>query len=387
MSGIPIGRLFGISLRVHWSWFIIALLIASSFALGALPEWHSWSSATNWLVGIGAAIGLFASILLHELAHSIMANRLGTMVDHITFFIFGGVSNLHHEPDSARNELLITVVGPLTSYALAILLLGSSILASGEVTPALETQSPALTLILWLGEINLVLAIFNCMPGFPLDGGRILRAVVWARTQDLGRATRVAARTGRVFSWMLIATGIAMLAGVHMPWFGAGIGGIWLAAIGYFLMVVNIRSEQSEAVSSKLSGVPVRTLMRAVHTMDADVSIQAFVDRVLSEGEHAFCVTDRNGLRGIACAHDAARTPREEWTMRTLRSITTPADRMATTAPDAPLSTALDAFQQHHVNELVVLDDGRAIGLLQMRDMATYIQLGVQSQTTSHSDA
>ena len=386
MSGIPIGRLFGVSLRVHWSWFIIAALIAASFAIGALPEWHpGWSMTTNWLVGISAALALFTSILLHELAHSVMANHLGTMVDHITFFIFGGVSNLNTEPESPRNELLITIVGPATSFVIGCVMLGMSMAATGDLTPSLDQQGPALTAMVWIGEINLVLAIFNCMPGFPLDGGRILRAIVWSRTQDMSHATHVAARVGRVFSWLLILAGVAMVAGVHLPWFGTGVGGIWLAAIGYFLMVVNLRSEQAEALHAQLGNVQVRSLMRSAPTMDADVSIQAFVDRVLSEGEHAFCVTDGRGLQGIACAHDAARTPREEWSMRTLRSIATPADRMARTAPDEPLASALQTFQQRQVNELVVMDDGTPIGMLQMRDMVTWIQLGARAESPDSS--
>ena len=376
MSGIPIGRLFGINLRVHWSWSIIALLIASSFALGALPTWHpSWSVATNWTVGIAAAVALFTSILLHELAHSVMANRLGTEVDHITFFIFGGVSNLHHEPSSPRAEFLITVVGPLTSLLIGITMLGTAMGATGTATPALEHQSPIITTILWIGQINIILAIFNCMPGFPLDGGRLLRAAIWSRTGDLTKATRVAAGAGRVVAWGLIMAGTLMIVGVHLPWFGTGVGGIWLIGIGYFLMIANMRSEQAQVLESRLTEVPVTSIMREPRVLNVDVSVQAFVDTVLHGGEHAYGVTDGPRIAGIACAHDAARMPQESWEMRTMRSIMTPADRMATVEPTDTLATALDVFQDRRVNELAVIDGEQMVGILEMRDLATWIQL------------
>lgn len=384
MSGIPIGRVFGINLRVHWSWSIIALLIASSFALGALPTWHpSWSEATNWMVGISAAVALFTSILLHELAHSVMANRLGTQVDHITFFIFGGVSNLHHEPESPRAEFLITVVGPLTSLIIGLTMLGTAMGMTGTLTPALAHQSPAVTTILWIGQINVILAIFNCMPGFPLDGGRLLRAAIWARTGDLTTATRIAATAGRAVSWGLIMVGVLMIVGVHIPWFGTGVGGIWLIGIGYFLMIANVRSQQAQVIESRLAKVPVKSIMRQPRVLNVDVSVQAFVDTVLHGGEHAYGVTDGPRIAGIACAHDAARMPQDSWNMRTMRSIMTPADRMAAVAPSDTLATALDVFQERRVNELAVIEDEAIVGILEMRDLATWLQLTGDRRTTS----
>jgi Zn-dependent protease len=376
MSGIPIGHLFGIHLRLHWSWFIIAMLIASSFAVGSLPIWHpAWTSATNWLVGATAAIALFASILLHELAHSVMANRLGTTVDHITFFLFGGVSNLHHEPESPRNEFLITAVGPLTSLAIGVVTLGTAMGFAGDFTPTLADQPPANTVLLWIGEINLALAIFNLLPGFPLDGGRLLRAAVWHRSGDLQHATAVAARGGRGVAWGLVLIGVAMLVGIDVPWFGSGIGGIWLIGIGYFLMIMNIRSQEAQVLESRLSTAPVRSIMRAPRSVEVDTPIDRFVDRVLHGGEHAYAVRSNGAIAGVVCAHDVARCARSSWNSAPVASIMTPAPRMATVGPDEPLTAALDTLQQRQVNELLVMDQETLVGVLEMRDLTTWLQL------------
>jgi len=203
-GGVHIGRIFGINVRIDWSWIFIFLLVTWSLAIGVFPSWHpEWSLSLSWTVAIAASILFFASILAHELAHSLVAKMRGLPVRRITLFLFGGVSNLEREPPSPKTEFFIAIVGPITSVALGLIFLLMGGLSIGgiqnlaaEPSEMLSQLNPLTTLLLWLGSVNILIGLFNLVPGFPLDGGRILRSLVWMATGSLRKATRWASGAG-----------------------------------------------------------------------------------------------------------------------------------------------------------------------------------------------
>lgn len=241
-GGFRIFRIFGIDVRVDWSWLIILGLVTWNLSTvfgNAHPE---WGAGLRWGLGLVAAILFFASVLAHELAHSLVAKSRGIPVDDVTLFLFGGVSDIEQEPESAGGEFLMAILGPVTSFIIGgvLLLLGgvvSSVRETGGDAMRLISQlSPLTTMVLWLGTINIILGVFNLIPGFPLDGGRVLRSIVWAITGSFRTATVVAAGAGEVIAMLMIAGGILMAFGVRIPIFGKGLGsGLWLALIGWFL--------------------------------------------------------------------------------------------------------------------------------------------------------
>jgi Zn-dependent protease len=252
-SGTSVGVIRGIQVAVDPSVLILFVLIAWQLGSGLFPGWHpEWSHALDWSVAILAASLFFGSILLHELAHSLAAQARGIPVRRIVLFLFGGVSDIQREPTSPGDEFLIAVVGPVTSLALGILftLLGD---AGAHGLPAAATLDPAQayaglspisTLLMWLGSINIALGIFNLIPGFPLDGGRILRSLLWAATGNLRRATRMATAIGHGIAWAFIAGGLVMICGATLPFFGTGLfNGLWLIFIGWFLHHAAVRSD------------------------------------------------------------------------------------------------------------------------------------------------
>ena len=222
-SNIRLGKVFGIKIGLHFSWFLIALLIAFSLSEQFRAVNPAWSAALVVTLAIATAILFFVSLLLHELAHSLMARSHGIPVREITLFALGGVSQIEGESPDAKTEFLIAVVGPLTSLAIGLVCLAAAYALSGPVTPAQAVLT-------WLGYINLSLAVFNLVPGYPLDGGRVLRALLWWKSGDVERATRTAAATGQVVGGLFIAFGIIQF------FFGANFGGLWISFIGWFLL-------------------------------------------------------------------------------------------------------------------------------------------------------
>jgi Zn-dependent protease len=230
--GIKLFRIAGVDVFLGWSLLIIFLLISSSLAAGLFPAWHpEWSAATSWLTGIAAAILFLLSVLVHEMSHALVGRANGMSIPRITLFIFGGMAHLEDEPRHWRVEFWMAIVGPITSLALGFLFIWAGNAAAGgiEMTddPAamFSGLSPAATLLLWLGPVNIVLALFNLVPGFPLDGGRVMRAVLWGITDDYQKATRWASTGGRIFGGLLIAAGLSMALGFRVPFFGTGLGG------------------------------------------------------------------------------------------------------------------------------------------------------------------
>ena len=270
-SGFKVGRIFGINIHIDWSWIFIFLLVTWNLAGAVFPALHpDWGTALNISLGIVASLLFFLSVLLHELAHSLVAKARGLPVRRITLFFFGGVSNIEREPPSPKTEFLMAIVGPLTSILLGI---GFTWLGRQNI-PAMTTAlnnpiqllrglDPLSTMLLWLGPINIIIGLFNLIPGFPLDGGRVLRSILWAAMDNFRRATRWATAIGQGFGWLMILAGIAMVFGANIPVLGTGIGnGIWFAFIGWFLVSAAAQSYQQVIIEDMLEGVPVIRLMR-----------------------------------------------------------------------------------------------------------------------------
>ncbi len=385
MRGFPVGRILGINIQIDWSWIFIFLLVTLNLALAVFPRLHpDWGPLLVWGVSLVAAIVFFASVLLHELAHSLIAKAQGMEVRSITLFLFGGVSNIQRDPPSPRAEFLIAVVGPITSVVLGgIFLVIGGLTVPGDRGVVEDPRrvfaqfGPLTTLLLWLGQVNILVGLFNLLPGFPLDGGRILRSILWKLTNNLRMATRWASWVGQGFGWLLIVTGILMVFRVRVPLFGAGLGGLWLAFIGWFLNTAAQQSYQQLVVQDILEGVPVSRLMRSqVPGARPDASISDLVhEQIMGTDEHAFPVIEGNRLAGLVCLEDVRKVPREAWGTTSVREIMTPAERLTAVGPEEDAGEALRELGERDVNQLPVVRNGQLVGLLRRRDILRWLQL------------
>lgn len=382
-SGFRLARLFGIQIRIDWSWLLILLLVTWSLGSSFAQAHSNWARATVWGVALLAALLFFASVLLHELAHSLVARARGIPVRNITLFLFGGVSSIQHDPESPGVEFWMAIVGPLTSLVLgAILLLVAAphvriVTASGSAMQAIAQLGPLSTILLWLGTINLTLGIFNLVPGFPLDGGRVLRSILWGISGNLRRATRWASWVGQVIAWLMIVSGIAMVFGVQIPYFGTGLlNGLWLAFIGWFLNSASSQSYQQMVVHDILEGVLVGRMMRAdPPTVPPDSSVSSLVhDHVMGTDEAGFPVLEADRLAGIVTLDDVRAIPRADWETTTVRNIMTPFDKLITVSADDDGAVALGRLTQNDVRQLPVVDGHRLVGLLRRRDIMRWLQ-------------
>lgn len=383
-TDFTIGRLLGIRIKIDWSWLLIFILVAWNLSTLFGEIHQTWSLTIRWGVALIGALLFFLSVLAHEMAHSLMAQRQGVPVRSITLFLFGGVSNIQREPPSPGAELLITIVGPITSIIIGILAttagaalapLGTE-LSLSDPTAMASQLSPVATVLLWLGPINVFLGLFNLIPGFPLDGGRLLRSLLWEITNNLRRATRLAAWVGQGFAWLMIIAGIAMVFGVSLPFFGSGLSGLWLVFIGWFLNGAARQSYRQVVVFDMLEDVPVDRLMRHNPlTVSATSSVADFVEEHLMEtDQRAFPVTEGGELVGLVTLQDVRNSSRERWETTRVMDIMTPTAELLTLPPTEEADEALRKLQQQDVRQLPIVEDGQLIGLLRRRDILKFLQ-------------
>ena len=392
-GGFRLARLFGIELRVDWSLSIIFALIVFDLGAGVLPEWHpSWSAALRWGVAVAAAVLFFGSILAHELSHALVAKAKGLSVPRITLFLFGGLAELEREPTSPGSEALIALVGPLTSFAigLASMLVVGTMTTPNEVLAVedgvvdarvwLQTLGPVATLLMWLGPINIALALFNMVPGFPLDGGRVLRAVLWGATNDLQKATRWAAYAGRTVGWALMIMGV-------MNMFRGELGhGLWLVLIGWFLSSAAQQTIRHQLVTKALEGVPVGQLMRTrFERVEPDMTIEALAKRVLvgDVDQKAFPVEREGVLLGLVCIKDFRRFPQGEWSEHKVSEIMTPASELTMLQADVPAERAAEELARREIDNIPVVvesEDARPqlLGIVRRADILRWAYLTQQ---------
>ncbi len=384
-NGFSVGKLFGIEIRIDWSWVLILLLVTWDLAI-ELPSLNStWSTGFTWLLAFIGALLFFGSVLVHELAHSLVSKAKGLNVSNITLFLFGGVSNIQQEPPSALVEFEITIVGPLTSIALGVIFYLIARVSYSQIThpmTGLAGVSPLTAISVWLGYINIILGIFNLIPAFPMDGGRVLRSIIWAATHNLRVATRWASRTGQGIGWLFIVGGLFLIFGGSIPFFGTGfVGGVWLAFIGWFLHSAAQASYQQLVVHDILQGVPVRALMRVdMPRVQADTSIATLVHNwMMQTDEHAFVVMRNGEFVGMVALDDVRKVPRREWEQMDVEEIMTPRDQLLVTTSDEDADKAFEKLATRQVNQLPVVDNGELVGLFRARDVMHWLQLQKES--------
>ena len=384
-SGFRLGKIFGIEVQIDWSWLLIFLLISWNWST-ALGTMHSdWAIVLRWVVAVAAALLFFLSVLAHELAHSLVATSRGIPVSHIRLHLFGGVANLQREPDSAGGEFVMAIIGPVTSLVIGGTLLlitglttGLDNLSARSMQQMLTGLSPTATILVWLGSVNLVLGLFNLIPGFPLDGGRVLRSILWAITGNLRLATRWATAVGRAIAWLMIITGIATAFGYPIPLLGEGVvNGLWLAFIGWFLHNASIQSYQQMIIREALEDIPVASVMRRdPPTVPYDRSVASFVhDFIMKSDDQGFPVVDQGDLVGIATLEDVRSTPQEAWETTSVWEIMTPAAELVTLAPDDDAVKALEILAGRDIRQIPVIREGRLEGLVRRRDLVRWLQL------------
>jgi Zn-dependent protease/predicted transcriptional regulator len=385
-SGFHLARLAGIDVRVDWSLAIIFTLILALLGLTVFPAWHpDWGPALVWTTAFGAAVLFFTSVLLHEMAHALVGRRMGVVINRITLFIFGGMAHIEHEPDKWRSELWMAAAGPAASFAigfgcllLAGLLTGPLELDPEEPARALAALGPLPTLLVWLGQVNILLAIFNLVPGFPLDGGRVLRALLWAYTGSVRKATRLASAAGQAFAWLLIGVGFAMILGFRFPVLGGGlVGGIWLAFIGWFLNNAAFVSYRQLLAREALEGVPVSRVMQTrLETADPAESLRELIEeRMVQSGQRAFPVVERERLVGMVCLRDLQKLDPAQRAMARVRDVMTPAERLVRARPGEDAFEALARLSHHNLNQLPVVEGDRLKGMLRREDLLNWLAL------------
>lgn len=375
-NSIPLFRLFGIEVGLDYSWFLVFLLVAWSLTGHYLMVYQGWSTGFRLLLAVITSVLFFASVLAHEFGHSLVAIRTGVPVRRITLFIFGGVAQLTREPRRALDEFLIAVAGPVVS-----LLLAGGFGALWLLGRFLGLQ-PATVVAGWLGGINLMLALFNLIPGFPLDGGRVFRAIVWGVTGSLTRATWIASRIGQGVAFLFI------LWGVWQAFGGNWVSGLWIAFIGWFLHSAAAGSLQQTTLRDVVQGYTAQDVMwpdcpRVPHSMTLQ---QLVYQAVLRSGRRCFPVVENGRTFGLVTLHHVKDVPQRDWATTTVRDVMTPLNQLQTAQPDEGLYEVLERMTAADVNQMPVMDNGQLLGMVARDRVLAFIRtraelgMGVSAQ-------
>jgi Zn-dependent protease/CBS domain-containing protein len=362
-QSISLGRIFGIPIGLDYSWFLVFALLTWTLAVSYYPaEFKNWPRFEYWLAGAATAIMLFVSVVLHELGHSVVAMRYKIPVRSITLFIFGGVAQIGAEPPSAMAEFWIAVAGPLVSFALAALF--------SLLEPVVTPMAPLLALAKYLAYINTALGLFNLIPGFPLDGGRVFRAIVWGITHSLRRATTIAGNVGRFIGFLFIFYGVWQMVS------GNFINGLWIAFIGWFLESAAIAQIQQQRVEGLLSGHRVSEVMSHNYVLvSADTTLQQMVDHhILARGQRSFVVVQDDQVVGLLTLHHLKEIPREDWDLTTAAQAMIPLGRLKRIQPDVEMWSAVQEMDRNGVNQLPVMSNGHLEGMLSREDIISYLR-------------
>lgn len=361
--GISLGQIFGIPIQLDYSWFLIFALITWTLAIGYFPAEFRWPTWEYWIVGLVTSLFFFGSVLLHELGHSVIALHYGIPVRGINLFIFGGVSQIEEEPPSAGIEFVLAIVGPLVSFALAGIFFGLQLVFT--------SFTPFVAFARYLAYINALLGAFNLIPGFPLDGGRVFRSIVWAITGSPHKATSVAGTLGRAIGFAMI------LFGVYEVITGNFINGLWIGFIGWFLESAAGQEMQQQKVQDLLEGRTVSDAMSYNYTaIPPDMTVQELVDnRVLSNGHRSFIVEESNRqIEGLLTLQEIKQMPRDKWPWTRVSQAMIPWERLKWTEPDADLWKAIEEMNREGVNQLPVIKDGQILGMLRREDIISYLR-------------
>jgi Zn-dependent protease/CBS domain-containing protein len=362
-QGISLGRILGIPIRLDYSWFLVFVLITWTLAASYYPgEFNNWPVAEYWLVAAATAILLFVSVLLHELGHSVIAIRYKIPVRRITLFIFGGVAEIGAEPPSASAEFWIALAGPAVSLVLAVIF--------GSLRLVLTGIAPLLAVAEYLAYINGVLFVFNLIPGFPLDGGRVLRAIIWGITHSFSRATLIAATVGRAIAYLFILLGVwQMLSGN----FG---NGLWIAFIGWFLeSAASAQIHQQVAHNLMADHQVTEAMSRGYTAISPETTLQQLVDdHILGAGRRCLLVVPDDEAIGLLTLHNIKEVPRSAWSTTTAIQTMIPINEVKRVRPDTELEAAMAEMDRDGVNQLPVMVDGKCLGMLSRGDLVDFMR-------------
>lgn len=362
-GAIRLGSIRGIEIGVHYNWLLIFFLVAWSLAMGYFPQsYPGWTQLAYWTTGVIASILLFVSVLLHELAHSFVAQARGLPVRSITLFIFGGVSNIVREAENPRTEFAMAVVGPLSSLVIAGVFYGLFLVVPNKL-------DPLAALLSYLALINAFLAVFNLIPGFPLDGGRVLRSIIWGATGNLVKATNIAATVGRLFGWGLIGVGLFQILR------GNFLGGLWIAFIGWFLSNAADSSRQETTVQEYLKGFKVKDVMTPnPQTISPGATVLEVVQGIFSQYHRRAVPVARDGkLVGIVTLTNIRGLPQEKWTITPVEAIMTKAP-LQCVSPEDDLARAMAMIAEQDVNQVLVCTDSGLVGIISRADIIRHLQ-------------
>jgi Zn-dependent protease/predicted transcriptional regulator len=356
-----LGKLFGIQVRLHYTWFIIFMLVTISLVD---PNWSQWLS---WVIGIITSLLFFASVLAHELAHSLVGRVNGVPIKSITLFIFGGVAQMTKEATKASAELKMAAAGPTCSLAIGGLFGLIWLLTKGITSSVAEMAS-------WLAIINVALAAFNLIPGFPLDGGRVFRSLVWRFSGNYKRSTRIATWLGRGVAYAFILSGI-LIVFLHpfgLSWFD----GVWIAFIGWFLQSAASASYRQAEQREALRGLTASQVMASNFIIvPPNITVNQLVwGYVLPTGHHLFMVTDEGRFKGILTLHNIKTVPQSDWDMTQVEKIMVPADQLKVASPDQDALSVMEQMDENDINQMPVANEDRVIGLITRDNLVRFLR-------------
>lgn len=360
-GAFSLGRIFGIQFRIHYSWFIIFVLITGSLSWQYFPyTYPEWSAPTYWLTGIATSLLFFTSVVAHELAHSLVARANDIPVKSITLFLFGGVAHMTREASRHGAELRMALAGPVASLVIGGLFFGLHLLLQ-------SVNEPVAALTFWLARINVVLALFNLIPGFPLDGGRVFRSLLWRFSGNYQRATRIAFEVGRGVGYLFVAGGVILMFLSRENWFN----GLWLAFIGIFLTYMATASYRQTQWQAALMGVKVADVMTTTcPVISPSVTISRVVqDYIFVGGHQCFMVTDGGELQGILTLRNIKSVDQKTWDTTNVGDVMTPAERLKVLRMDEEVLSVLEQMEEYSISQMPVESEGRVIGLVTRDDV------------------
>ena len=366
-GGIPIGRAFGIPMRLHFSWFFIFAIVTWALSANYFPSiYPEWNTTTSVITAMITSLLFFSSVMLHELMHSVVAQASGIPVESITLFLFGGVSKITKEPSEPKMELKIAIAGPLTS-----ILLGGIFWLIWYMAPA--SWEHVIAVSFWLGLINMMLGLFNLLPGFPLDGGRVFRAILWWRSGNLQRATRWASNAGRGLSFLFIFGGVWLIFQGPEWWFS----GLWLTFIGWFIGNAAAGSYRQMMLQQMLQGHAVSEIMtRGCQEVPLDLPLDRLVNEyILVSGNQCFIITDGNRVKGVITAENVKQVRRELWADKKVGEVMTHFEKMKKVRPDEDLAGVMELLTQEGTSELPVVEGETIVGMIRRENMLAFINL------------
>ena len=365
-SAFILGKIFGIQFRLHYSWFIIFVLITVSLSWQYFPfVYPGWSKLTYWLTGIFTSLLFFSSVVAHELAHSLVGRANGIPVKSITLFIFGGVAHMTREAAHHGAELKMAAAGPASSLVIGGLFFLLHLLTQG-------ISEPIAAMAFWLAQINVVLAIFNLIPGFPLDGGRVFRSLLWRFSGDYKRSTRIATRVGQGIGYLFILAGILIIFLLPQQWFS----GLWLAFIGWFLNNTASASYRQSQWQGALQGITASEMMTSnCPVVSSNVTVNRLVQEyIFTSGHRCFLVADEGELKGILTLQNIKSVTQPNWEVTQVKNIMTPVEKLKVASPDQEALSVLEQMDENNINQMPVVNEGRVIGLIARDNLIRFLR-------------